>query len=231
MGSRSLLQGIVLTQGLNPGLLNCRQILYCHRALCSSSESESHSASSLRPHRIYSPWDSPGQNTGVGSLSLLQGIFPTQEWNWGLLHCRRILYQLSHRALSSSHEPLQSSDSATTLSPSSQESAAACWTGRQEVGRLSPLWSPGPGGCEKHRLHRKQTSWTNPHICWRPHYVPTLHCKNATGLCFLIRRMGDPCSLQGHCEDDKPCSLVLLLGFPKRLQRSSRMLTPPGQAF
>ena len=44
----------------------------------------------------YSSWNSPGQNAGVGSLSLLQGIFPTQESNWGLLHCRRILYQLSY---------------------------------------------------------------------------------------------------------------------------------------
>ena len=42
-------------------------------------------------------WSSPGQNTGVGSLSLLQGIFPTQELNWGLLHCRQILYQLSYQ--------------------------------------------------------------------------------------------------------------------------------------
>ena len=46
---------------------------------------------------MYSPWDSPGQNTGVGSLSLLQGIFPTQGSNPGLPHCRRILYQLSHK--------------------------------------------------------------------------------------------------------------------------------------
>ena len=45
----------------------------------------------------YSPWNSPGQNTGVGSLSLLQGIFPIQESNPGLLHCRQILYQLSHK--------------------------------------------------------------------------------------------------------------------------------------
>ena len=45
----------------------------------------------------YSPWNSPGQNTGVGSLSLLQGIFPTQELNQGLLHCRQILYQLSYQ--------------------------------------------------------------------------------------------------------------------------------------
>ena len=37
------------------------------------------------------------KNTGVGSLSLLQQIFPTQELNQGLLHCRQILYQLSHK--------------------------------------------------------------------------------------------------------------------------------------
>ena len=37
------------------------------------------------------------KNTGVGNLSLLQGIFPTQELNWGLLHCRRILHQLSYQ--------------------------------------------------------------------------------------------------------------------------------------
>ena len=46
---------------------------------------------------IYSPWNSPGQNTGVGSLSLLQGIFPAQGSNPGLPHCRWILYQMSHR--------------------------------------------------------------------------------------------------------------------------------------
>ena len=39
-----------------------------------------------------SPWNSPCQNPGVGSLSLLQGIFPTQGLNPGLPHCRLILY-------------------------------------------------------------------------------------------------------------------------------------------
>ena len=43
------------------------------------------------------PWNSPGQNTGVGSLSLLQGILPTQGSNPGFPHCRWILYQLSHK--------------------------------------------------------------------------------------------------------------------------------------
>ena len=63
------------------------------------SESESHSVMSnfLRSHGLYSPWNSPGQNTGMGSLSLLQGIFPTQGLNPGLPHCRWILYQLSQK--------------------------------------------------------------------------------------------------------------------------------------
>ena len=87
---------------------------------------------SLRPHGLYSPWNCPGQNTRVGSfsllpnpgiepmspalqvnylpaepqeepknnnmgsLSLLQQVFLIQELNWGLLHCRKILYQLSY---------------------------------------------------------------------------------------------------------------------------------------
>ena len=49
------------------------------------------------PLGLYSPWNSPSQNTGVGSRSLLQGIFPTQGLNLGLPHCRQILYQLSHQ--------------------------------------------------------------------------------------------------------------------------------------
>ena len=52
---------------------------------------------SLPPRGLYRPWNSPGQNPGVGSLSLLQGIFPTQGWNPGLLHCRQILYPLSSK--------------------------------------------------------------------------------------------------------------------------------------
>ena len=60
-------------------------------------KSESHSvvSDSLQPYGPYSPWNSPGH--GVGSLSLLQGIFPTQESNPRLLNCRQILYQLSYQ--------------------------------------------------------------------------------------------------------------------------------------
>ena len=59
-------------------------------------DSHSFVSNSLWPHGLYSPWTSPGQNTGVGSLSLLQEIFPTQGSNPGLPDCRWILYQLSH---------------------------------------------------------------------------------------------------------------------------------------
>ena len=51
----------------------------------------------LWPHGLYSPWNSPDQNTGVGILSLLQVIFLTQGSNPGLQHCRWVLYQLSHK--------------------------------------------------------------------------------------------------------------------------------------
>ena len=47
--------------------------------------------------RLLCPWDSPGKNTRVGCYSLFQGIFPTQGLNPGFLHCRQILYHLSHQ--------------------------------------------------------------------------------------------------------------------------------------
>ena len=70
-----------------------------HKASILLKWSESHSvvSDSLWPHGIRSPWNSPGQNTGVGSLSLLQVIFPIQGLNPGLPHCGQILYQLSHK--------------------------------------------------------------------------------------------------------------------------------------
>ena len=72
---------------------NCRYSGLCQWV----SESHSVLSDSLWPHGLYSPWNSPGQNTGVGGLSLLQGIFPTQGSNPGLPHFRQILYQLNYK--------------------------------------------------------------------------------------------------------------------------------------
>ena len=73
-------------------MLYSRHFLVNYFIYSNEFESESHSVVSdaLRPHGLYSPWNSPGQNTGVGSWSLLQGIFPTQGLNPGLPHCRWI---------------------------------------------------------------------------------------------------------------------------------------------
>ena len=88
-------------RGEATALYTCTQKdTFCLLSACPDlceSESCSTVSNSLRPHGLYSPWNCPGQNTGVGSLSLLQRIFPTQGWNPGLLHHRRILYQLSHQ--------------------------------------------------------------------------------------------------------------------------------------
>jgi len=85
--------------GRNAGNANTTQEPRWYPSLYKQSESESHSvvSDSLRPHGLYSPWNSPGQNTGLGRLSLLQGIFPTEGLSPGLPHCRQIPYQLSHK--------------------------------------------------------------------------------------------------------------------------------------
>ena len=99
------------------------------------SESESHSvvSSSLRLHERYSPWNSPGQNTGVGSLSLLQGIFPIQGLNPGLLHC--ILYQLGHKRKKSREVLFLASEAAKTRGSKSHDQ------GQEQEGR-------GDGSCK-----------------------------------------------------------------------------------
>ena len=68
-------------------LLSLRKVM---TSLENESESRSVTSDSLWPHGLYSAWNSPGQNTGVCSLSLLQQVFPTRESNPGLPHCKRI---------------------------------------------------------------------------------------------------------------------------------------------
>ena len=120
-----LLWGIFLTQGSNLGLSHCRQIVYCLSQQGSPMVTTDSVLLSWLSRDFFSnfppywwkwkslsrvwlfatPWTIQSmkfssQNTGVGSLSLLQGIFPTQGSNPGLLHCWQILYQLSHKGSS-----------------------------------------------------------------------------------------------------------------------------------
>ena len=92
----SFSRGSSKPQKLNLGLPHCKQTLYClsHQG---SYPGLKPTSPTLGAHSL--PSEPPGKpkNTGVGSLSILQGIFPTQELNWDLLHCRWILYQLSYQ--------------------------------------------------------------------------------------------------------------------------------------
>ena len=88
----------ILTHHNHSKSIVCCRVHFWHCTFLKKwSESHSVVSDSLWPHGLYSTWDSPDQNTGVGSLSLLQGIFPTQGSNSGLPHCRQTLYQLSHK--------------------------------------------------------------------------------------------------------------------------------------
>ena len=94
--SRFMTCGILPDQGFS---CICRWILYHGATEEALRESESLSAlsDSLRPHGLYGLWNSPGQNIGVGSCSLLQVMFSTQGSKPGLPHRKQILYQLSHQ--------------------------------------------------------------------------------------------------------------------------------------
>ena len=117
VGCHALLQGIFLTQGLNPRLLRLLQWqagslpaaphqLVCYVVSVMSDSLRPHgleptrllwSAPPQEPGKNTPGKNSPGKNTGVGCHFLLQGIVPTQGSNPGLLHCRQILYLLSHQ--------------------------------------------------------------------------------------------------------------------------------------
>ena len=110
----------------------------------------------LWPCGLYSPWNSPSQNTGVGSLSLLQGIFPIQGLNPGALHCRQILYQLSHKGSPRKLEWVAYPFSRGSSWPRNQTRVSCIW------GRFFINWAIKEAQC---RSSRKMG------FLWRLHYI------------------------------------------------------------
>ena len=93
----------ICVENFTSGLFYFLLVICCFLSLSAFSVSVSRSVmpDSLRPHglqptRLLCPWDFPGKDTGVGCHFLLQGIFPTQGSNPGILHCRQIHYWLSY---------------------------------------------------------------------------------------------------------------------------------------
>ena len=99
-GLTGVMQSSMDAGGLRPqGYLGVTSISACFpsQSVSCSVASDSLRPRGLQPVRLFCPQDSPGKNPGVGCHSLLQGIFPTQGLNLGLLHCRQILYHLNHQ--------------------------------------------------------------------------------------------------------------------------------------
>ena len=141
-------------------------------------------SSSLWLPGLYSPWSSSGQNTGVDSLSLLQGIFLTQELNHGLLHCRWILYQLSY----------QGSPFFSWISRSDQRGSGGRVSGYQVWLQCGTLQVPGGSEWGQWRQHKGSEEalgvgssillslWLFPLWLFPPSCLSTL---NAQVLCLL----------------------------------------------
>ena len=123
---------------------------------------------SLRLHGLYTPWNSPGQNTGVGSLSLLQGIFPTQGSNPGLPHGRQIVYQLSHQgshflgllvnlliAVTKGNLQMRVARPWMWMSASSRRTS---WSTRRN-------WGPITRTCSASSRQSWMSRWGFPHLC------------------------------------------------------------------
>ena len=117
--------------------------------------------------QLLCPWDSPGKNTEVGGLSLLQGLFRTQALNPGLLRCRRILYQLGPR-----EAPRPVSAAPTN-----------CWEGSIRRRRSSEK----PGAVSSRARDALASAHAVP-VTWVPR-LPRLRAKPAD--------RGAQCSLQG----------------------------------
>ena len=83
--------------GRNPRFVGWKTLLSFYSVCVLSCSVMSDSLQPMEPARLLCPWNSPGKNTGVGYRSLLWGIFLTQGLNPGFLHCRHILYRLSHQ--------------------------------------------------------------------------------------------------------------------------------------
>ena len=102
------------------------------------------------------PWNSPGKNTGVGSHSLLQGIFPTQGLNSGVPHCRWILYPLSHQGSPRILEWVAYPFSSRSSWPTNQTGVSCI------AGEFFTSWATRDCHFPLQRIFL--TQWSNPHL-------------------------------------------------------------------
>ena len=135
---------------------------------------------SLWTHGLYSSWNSPGQNTGVGSRSLLQEIFPTQGLNLGLSHCRQILYQLNHQGSPGILEQVAYPFSSDSCQPRNQtrDSCIAgrfftSWATSEAQNKFNEDFKNDPH--QKKKKKKKKKKKRNPQTFELSFYLPTFN--------------------------------------------------------
>ena len=141
------------------------------------SESRSVVSDSLPPNGLYSPWNSPGQNTAVGSLSLLQGISPTQGSNPDFPHCRQILYQLSHKGSPRILEQVAYPFSSESCQPRNQTRVSCIagrfftsWATSEAQNKFNEDFKNGPRQKKKKKKPKR-----NPQTFELSFYLPTFN--------------------------------------------------------
>ena len=148
----------------------------------------------LWPARLLCPWNSTGKNTGVGSHSLLQGIFLTQELNPGLLHCRWILDQLSHKHLEYIGGGLVTKSCLTIVTPWTVACQVPLSIGFSGQEWWSGLPFPSPGDLPDPRIEPGSPTWQAGSLPSEPPGKP-LSCAgrsvNDTCICFYLMQVCD----------------------------------------
>ena len=143
------------------------------------------------------PQEKP-KNTGMGSLSLLQWIFPTQELNWVLPHCRWILYQLSYQGSTVLHRCPSNSPSQSPY-PVCQQSSA--FLAQELISWRQFFHRPGEGGVVSG---------------WFKHIVFTVHFISNLTLALIWQEipaqaesLGTPCCICSNTSQETPWSLMV----------------------
>ena len=179
------------------------------------SESHSIASDSLRPHGLYSPWNSPGQNTGVGNLYLLQGIFPTQGSNPDLPHLGEFLASWATRKATPPCLPALKKRGVEYTTPKRRDQTIVPGDARKAFQVLKKLSQTGSGALLSVKglqaLRGKQSSW--PWTCTSTPDEQNI-CRNLDHCCYHPVQTKMPRSTSPHSDKEpEPASSAPLALF------------------
>ena len=154
--------------------------------------------------------DSPGKNTGVSCHALLQGIFPTQGWNPGIPHCRRILYQLRYQGNPRILDWVAYPVSRGSSQPRNRTGISCI------AGGFFTSWAKSPHACMHLSRLQIQLTFILPYIPLSPSLYQ--HCFLSSSCLACIAQI----DIQLHCLES--CNWFFLFHQQKRQNFSTMLL-------